>query len=70
MVQKRALKIIAGYDQDYQQTLRRLNLYTLADRRQMFACAWKKIWIPMHTEIYFPSYEAPYPAEEHEDEAR
>ena len=34
-VQKRAIQIIAGYDQNYQQTLRRFSLDTLADRRQM-----------------------------------
>ena len=34
-VQKRALKIIAGYDKTYQQILQQLKLDTLADRRQM-----------------------------------
>ena len=34
-VQKRALKIIAGYDKSYREILLQLNLDTLADRRQM-----------------------------------
>ena len=34
-IQKRALKIIAGYDTSYQQILSQFNLDTLADRRQM-----------------------------------
>ena len=34
-VQKRALKIIAGYDNSYREILLQLNLETLADRRQM-----------------------------------
>ena len=34
-VQKRAVKIIAGFDKSYGEILRQLNLDTLADRRQM-----------------------------------
>ena len=41
-VQKRALKIIAGYDKSYQQILRQLNLDTLADRRQMICLRFGK----------------------------
>ena len=36
-IQKRAVKIIAGYDRCYQDILQQLNLDTLADRRQMLS---------------------------------
>ena len=48
-VQKRALKLIAGYDQSYQHILNQLNLKTLADRRQMLCLRLGKQLLKSHT---------------------
>ena len=49
-IQKRALKIIGGYDQNYQQLLSQLNLESLADRRERLCLRFNKQML--HSQVH------------------